>query len=427
MLAKIKKFSRKNSFLTNSSIVFLANITTGIFNYLIIIFASNFLLKEYSLWTAMTSFMTILIAPMTGIITEFVKNTSVLHHKSNQDAFDYYQFVKQKTKFIFTLALIFCVVSILFFWTNPDFVNFTIIGLIICYSLLNINANVNNHFLISTLSFIEYSIAIIVTTLARFLPTILFLVLGFGIFALPFGLLLSATINLFISHFMVRKFQQQNKLDNNKKATNFNIKKQLKAASFNILITFSLMLYFNVGPIISQFFFAEKEKDLFAVIYNFGQIIHFGSIAFLSTLVAYTSRGKSQKIYLSSVFVITLITFSIGTLFYLFSSQLLQILNRSQYLDQVPIVIFYLVFVAFFNIIFVSIQYLIGQSQYKKLIPFSGFVILVIFLSGLCAKGFLPFLGSPLISFINIYIIISIVCAVCLFYQVSSYNQKENN
>ncbi|NJS40894.1 hypothetical protein HC766_00635 [Candidatus Gracilibacteria bacterium] len=367
MLAKTYNLFKTNQFLQSSSVVFSTNLFIGILNYALVVIASRFLVEQYSLWTAITGFMAILLTPMTGIMTEFTKNASKLDKQSHQDAYNYLQFIQSKAKYINyaggLIGLIFG--SLYIFQVTPA--NLTITALIVSYSLFNIIANINNQFQLSTLTISRYAGTMIATNFGRFIPTIIFLNIGLGVFALPLGLLSAALVNISSGSFFIKRFFNQHKLLKNQfKPQDYNLLNQFKAASKNIIILLFVMIFFNISPIISEKFFDLEQKDIFAVLYNFGQIIHFGSIAFMSALVAYAARGKSRKIYYTSIAIVVTMTMSIGAFFFLFGGFLMNLFNRPQYLDQIPLIMHYSVFIAFFNIVFVSVQYLLSHSEYKN-------------------------------------------------------------
>jgi len=425
MISKAYNIFKRNSFLQSSSVVFVMNLLIALFNYALVIIASRLLLEEYSLWTAFTGFMAILLTPMTGIMTEFTKNASKHDKNSHQDSYNYFQFIQSKAKIInYTGAFIGAIFGILFL-TNIVPQNPTIIALIISYSLFNIIANVNNQYQLSTINIKRYAATMISTNLGRFIPTVVFLAIGLGVFALPLGLLSAAFINLSVGSFFINRFSHQHQLSKNTfDPKDYHLLNQFKAATKNIVVLLFVMIFFNFSPIVAERFFEVEQKDLFAVLYNFGQIIHFGSVAFMSALVAYAARGKSNKLYLTSIAIVVTMTMSIGTFFFLFGDFLMNLFNRPQYADQIPLILHYSVFIAFFNIVFVSVQYLLSHSEYKKLTALPIIVTLLIGVSSLSASGYLPILGSPVISFINTNIIFSLISAIYFFWQVQKCNKN---
>ncbi|NJK71541.1 MAG: hypothetical protein HC932_04830 [Thermales bacterium] len=116
---------------------------------------------------------------------------------------------------------------------------------------------------------------------------------------------------------------------------------------------------------------------------------------------------------------------SIGAFFFLFGGFLMNLFNRPQYLDQIPLIMHYSVFIAFFNIVFVSVQYLLSHSEYKKLSALPFIVILLVVFSSFSASGKLPILGSEIISFINTNIIFSLFSAIYFFWQVQKCNNNQ--
>ncbi len=419
MIKKTIKAVSENQFLKSSSIVFSVNMVVGVLNYTLVIFASRFLDDQYSVWAAMTGVMTILLTPMAGLMTEFTKNASKLDKKSNQDSFNYFQYIIKKANRINQAGIVVGVLSVILYFSKIFDSETTILFLIVSYSLFNILANFYNQYLLSTLSVKQYAISIIATAFGRFIPTVFFLYIGAMVFSLPLGLLSSAFLGILVSSFYIKKFSNVKNLEKNIfDPKNYNILNQLKASSKNIIILLFVMTFFNIAPIISQRFFEGSDRDLFAVLYSFGQIIHFGSIAFMSALVAYAARGKDLKIYLTSVGIVGVLTSLIGLMFFLFGEWLLIIFDRTQYLDQIPLILLYSVFIAFFNIVFVSIQYLISHSEYKTLYALP-FIVAALIASLIAASlGKLPFFGTPLVSFINTSIFFSVSSSIYFFVMV---------
>lgn len=397
MIKKTLKAIVQSNFLKSSAIVFIVNLTIGVFNYAIIIVAGRVLLNEFSVWTAMTGLMAIMITPMSGIMTEYTKKVAQLSQTSISDSLEYFSFIKRKLSPLIMLSVAISALAILTHFTFSGNEKIVVILGLVVYMMLNVNTNIRSQYLLGILKVKKYAIVVFATSLARLVPTVVLLYLNFGVLALPLGLIISCVLGIFIGEMYVSRTGEIVSYENLR--NKFSLKKDIISASKNMFALLLILTFFNISPIITEITLNKTQQDLFAVIFNFGQIIHFGALSFMGVLVAYASRGKNLKLYLISVSIVAGVAMIIGLVFAFFGSALFVFLNRPQYATAVNLIVAYSIFVALYNIIFVSIQYLISNNEYRKLLALPFFVMAIIFVNIVTTTNSIVIFGFQILSF----------------------------
>ena len=180
----------------------------------------------------------------------------------------------------------------------------------------------------------------------------------------------------------------------------FRLRPHLLASVKSTAILFCLASFLNLAPILSERTLSVADKDLFAVLFNFGQIIHFGSTAFTQAIVVHAARSTGNKIYYFSIGLMTLLTSLIGSLFYFFGDFMLGLFGKSQYVDSLDLILYYSLFIVFYNVVFISVQYLLSHSKYGLLATLPVFCAILVGASYVAAQG-----TDPLSSFITAQIV----------------------
>jgi O-antigen/teichoic acid export membrane protein len=402
------------AFLKDSTILFAANILNAVFNYGLIIFVSNKLIPgNYSLWMALTGLIAILLTFSTGIMTEFNKTASKVAKKSTYEAFEFYHYFLSKVVKVLTYGLILVPIFAFVLGKTVGNGDYLLLSLLVFNVYLQIILGLNNNFVMALLKIPQFIVLSIVVTVVKFGAAIAFVYLNFEVMALPLGLLVSEIIGLLVGVYFLRKIRLESIKPKYYNAPNYKIFDHLLGMFKTVIFLFFLSLFINVGPIIAENFLDKGDKDILAVLFNFGQIIHFGAVAFLGGLIAHASRTESKKIFYSAFVIVTGLTFGIGFLFTFFGGFMMKLFGRAQYLDQLPLILWYSVFILFYNIVFLCVQYLIIKNNYKPLLilPVAniGLILTLIFFS---RASFL--FGSNVQNFIGISIMFGFISALYL-------------
>lgn len=452
-----------NAFLKSSGIIFVVNIAAAILNYSIPIITRNITEKDFfPSWIALNSTVAITMVVFFALQAEFTKKTSSYAKISEPTAKIYLEFIRRGLLKVFLAALPLSPILIyLVHIVSPSeswLLSITIVGNLFfqAYAVLH------SSFLMGLLNIKEFSINLLLATTSRPVTTTLMLLAGWGLYALPLGYVGFAIIMFAHAWWVISRLKLKDQtpeesqmamkggnetISSNRSSTsqsssradtdqpllplsrgsensyreevqekelttNFSLKQEVFNASKTLFVFFTLAAFLNASAIISERTLSDQDRDLFAVLFTFGQIIHFGAIAFLGAFVAYSAKGRNLKIYLTSVAAVTLITISIGLGFWLFGPMLLWIMNSPEYISQIPIILYFSLFVAFYNVIFVSAQYLISLSDYKTIASLILFlVVLVVILFNPAIIGLEAY---TIFSFISVNLVIALIAATGL-------------
>ncbi|MBC7472167.1 MAG: hypothetical protein H7196_02795 [candidate division SR1 bacterium] len=418
-LPYISSFSHSSkAFLKDSTFLFAANIVNAVFNYGLVIFVSNQLLPgNYSLWTALSGLIAILLTFSTGIMTEFNKSASKIAKKSTFEAFEFYEYFVSKVGRVLLYSLVLVPVFAVLLGKAVGNSDFILLSLLVINVYLQVILGLNNNFVMALLKIPQFIILSIVVTVVKFVGAISFVYLHFEVMSLPLGLLMSEIIGIVVGVYFLKRFKSQAIKPKNYIVTNYKIFDHAFGMLKTVVFLFFLSLFINAGPIIAENFLDKADKDILAVLFNFGQIIHFGAVAFLGGLIAHASRTDNKKIFYSAFVIVTSLSLSIGFLFTFFGGFMMKLFGRAQYTDQLPLILWYSVFILFYNIIFLCTQYLIIKNRYKALIFLPVSNILLILTLIFFSKSTSLF-GSDVQNFIGISIIFGFTSALYLLLSI---------
>ncbi len=367
--------NQSKQFLFSSGVVFIGNIFTAFLNYSLIILVSRYLSGDYSIWTSLTSFLAISSTVSATLTTNLVRQVT-LHQSSNKtnSKSDAQSYLLKYQSFIGRIILNPLVITsflISLGWgVYTANTNWLILTTLLIYQVAGLYVSLQHNYLMGILKVIPFSISGIVSTLVRFGVTFGFLALGFGLWALPLGLMISLGSLWLITYIFVGNYYHHNSLS--RATCNSNLKLNPRSEFVSLLLTmaalFLLSSVLNISPVISQLAsISPASKDLLAILFNFGQIIFFGSTACLGTLVAYTAKKDSKLIFGLACVLVSLFGIGFGVIFSLFGNQLMILFNRANYNWAIPLIIIYAIFVAIYNVIYVAGQYSIAKHHYRLL------------------------------------------------------------
>ncbi len=395
MLLRLVNIYRTSPFLKDSSFLFIFNTLVSsvnfILQYIVLRFFNNN--NEFSLWVSLSGLITVVSTLVAGVSIEIVKNSSQLASEDETLPYVYFNFLITKIRQFCQYTLI---ISPLLAWILEFVINsgsVLLVWLTLVNLILGVYLTQNRNLLLGLLDIFNYNLSNFLITVLRLIFTIGLLIFSTGIFALPLGALISTFLGYILVEFMLnhKKLKLEKKIDY-QNTKNFSLNKILKEFTQTGIVLFGGALFLQLSAISAGRLLLDKtDKDVFTLLVFFGQIIYFGSISFLSGLVAHATRSKNHKIYLFSIFGVSSIAIIFGSVIWLLGNFILAVLGQAEFSEAIPLIIMYSVFVGLYNIIYVSLQYLVAKNL--SLIGMWVFVFLGIFilLLSIFSLGYLDF------------------------------------
>ena len=384
MFQKLKKKLVLSEFAGSAAILFVSNITVAVFNYSIVILAGRILGNNYSLWTALNSIITILMTINIGLYSNIMRTVARLYKQKDYEGiikyYAWYRKVLGQLVFVGLMLSPFLAYLINFGVSGASLI---VSELIVVFVFLNILLGVQQNFLIGTLQNKTFAISMVIANFMRLLATGIILTTRHDLGALPLGLIASTIMVELISNY----FWQKRKIELTAQITNLdtstfviNSTIEVRGSIITIISMVLLSSLLNINPILIQNSnFSNTDKDLMAVLFNFGQIIHFASIAGLTGLIAYCANSTNKRIYLLAIGLATSVTAGVCVAFFVLGKYIFEVFGRAQYASQINWIFLYAIFIAAYNIIYVSIQYLIAQRQFIQIwIALFGLTLIVL-------------------------------------------------
>ncbi|GAB4149454.1 MAG: hypothetical protein OHK0017_13520 [Patescibacteria group bacterium] len=299
---------------------------------------------------------------------------------------------------------------------------------IVILLLLTLLLGINNNFLLGLLKIREYSIVNLTLLFFRISATIILLIAGFQVTALPIGSIFAFSIGLILSYQLIKSIATKTKInaikeiDDSQLSANVNLDwKDLMEVSKALGYMLFLSLLLNSDTVLSRTLLTSNENETYGIISIFGQIAHFGPISFSTALIPFAVKQKNNNIYLVSVGIVLFLSGLVWLVFLTAGNLLLDALNVADTSTILPKILFYSVFITFYNLIFVSTNYLIGRGVYNILKYL--FILLGIYLTTLVTIGSGLFNQlnsdfSKVNGFIGVNILFSSFIAVGLFFYI---------
>jgi hypothetical protein len=412
-----------SQFLQASSIIFVVNLLVAAVNYSVPILVRNLTDKDFfPSWIALNSTVAITLVVYTALQTEFTKRVSFNHtHYGIQSAQDYLEFMKSGLTKIFWLSIPFWPGLVWLINLASPVNNWWLAVVVLANLFFQGYAVLHSSYLLGLLRVWDFCLGLILATLARPVATTIMLLLGWQLYALPLGYVVFALILLGHSIWVIRRLprdllSQEYQSDYAPATTNFRLTTEFWGLARTVLCFFTLSAMFNLVAIVGERVLASQDRYLLAVLFTFGQIIHYGAIAFLGAFVAYSAKSKSLKIYLTSVTAVALITLGIAGGFWLFGPWLLALMKSLEYISQMHMILYFALFVGLYNIIYVSTQYLISRNDYFLF----GWLVVAVGLQILLLTNshWIGLTGLNLFQFISINLAIAALVMLALVVRV---------
>ena len=388
MFKKIWNNLWNSSFVRSNGVLFIANILNGLINFGIIFFAEAKLTKaNFSLWVAISGVLAVFQGPISGLSTHLVRKIANLDHINQSVLTSYYnQFKALMIKVFVVLVVLSPALGYLInyiFNYNDLFSSWLIIAFISFQLLLSTNQQI----LLGRLKIWRYVASLLSYGFIRLLLTVGLVLIGFGVPTLPFAMFIAAVIAFVIGEWLAKPV-----LDEIKSEHGYNIQpiQEFKSTFWTGLVLQLLLIFMNLGVLTGTNFLDKDSLYIYSLVYSFGQIVHFGAASSLGSFISHSARKHDKGLYLYTLNIMMGISLLISTFVIAaigFGKPLLAHLGKIVFYDNLKYIALFLVFITFYNAIYVTIQYLLSRSAFKK----AGVLVIYVFLqfSGLYIFNFL--------------------------------------
>lgn len=365
-----------SSFLQSAGLIFISNILVAIFNYTIVAVASRKLIDSYSLWTALSGLIAILSTPANGVYTSVTRTSASLSktglsNQSLSQVKSYFWAYQKKVMSYWKIAIVLLPFLAYLLVVVISGISYWIALLTISYLMLSVYFGIHHNVLLGLLKIREYALTNTISACIRLVVAVSLILMGGQIWALPIGLMINSIAIYFLGSYFLKQVYLTFAVRTTGTTSTLiiDLQEEIISIFFTTGGIFLLNTLLYIGTItVQNSSLSIESKDILAIFFNFGQIIHFGSIAALGALVAQAAHTNSKKIYFVSLSMTLGATVVITGGFYLGGSTILNLFGRPQYTWLIGFIPLYAVFICLYNIIYVSVQYLIAQHSYRPIL-----------------------------------------------------------
>jgi hypothetical protein len=414
----------KISFASSTFITMIANLFVASCNYIIIYYVAKTVFDIYPTWLATVGLLGTLGTLGNGLFLNLIRKIGLISDKSLIEKVNFgIKYEKKVLGYWLWIILLIPTFGILSLFIIPN-VNIYFGFILSSYIFTNFYFGLRQNTMLGSLMIKEYAIANSFSTFLRLVSTIGFISIGIGIWSLPLGLIINVISYHLISKFFTHKYYKPNI----EKFTDTDIKQNLNNTKKIILTTVYLFLLSSLLNlptifILNKDLFSILEISQFALIYTFGQIIHFASISGLDSLIAYTANKNTIKYYFKALKVASCITIIIGLCIIIFKELVLISIGRSNLLDNNYHLLIYFFCILLYNSIYISTMYLIAKNKFKLILSL-GISILLFTLAN-SFKVYNQFSNDTLGVFLITIAILSLFNFIWLF--LSILNSSKTN
>lgn len=395
-------------FIRSSLLFSIVNLLSAGVAYVIIVFVSRRGDELFNNWNALNGVLTIFLTFTAGFSLYYAKTLSRIAKDHPEHTASY---LRGSEKYLHNLALRFGWIILLVllglaaalkFLTWPQAI---IIGVNIYLELWSI---LYRMYFLGRLEYNKAMILTLVAAVARFVCIITFLSLSFGIDSLVIGSLLGSGLSILIGKLYTTNIDEV-PTTQPEFTIPLDFLNSLKASG--ALIAASVLL--QIGQVATQGLITTNDSVILgtvAILNTFTSILFYGASAFLSLFVVNATRSESRTIYHKTLGVVTAVTLlGIGAISIIWHPAL-TLLKKDAYQGLLPQFLLFSVFMIFYNLFFVSIQYLISQYKYRTILIIGGLVLLTSTI--LVANAVLKFTHD---NYILYYSLIQIVMTAIIF------------
>lgn len=364
MIQKLKNII-KTDFIKSSSLVFIVNNFNNVLSYVLIVIVIFYLKDDFGQWASITGILAVLAVPMSSFITMITRQVSVISEDQNANLRSFYQKIINSIRsiWLYILLAVFALYILILSILKIDSLIFA--AIIIISVLTTLLSSIHQNFLLGLMAIPKYATTNIYNSIVKFGSTIGLLFLNFGVLSLPLGIIFSSLSSFVLARIYLKKyFKDSDILPISKYDTDSIYAENLKKMWVSMYYFMFLALLINVDIILSRTFLTQEQNNQYGIISTFGQIAHFGPISFASILVPYTSRNNHKDFLKISLISVTFLSFVVGLGFALFGNLILSSFNKSAYLSLLPLIALYSIFILFYNVCFVTVNYLISRQNY---------------------------------------------------------------
>lgn len=385
MFKEIWKKLWNNNFIRSNGILFIANIINGTINFGIIFFAEAKLSKSnFALWVAISGVLAVFQGPISGLSTHLVRKIANLDHDNQKVLSSYYS---QFKVLIFKIFGILLILSPALGWLVNNIFNYQDLyssWLVMAYISFQLLLSLNQQILLGRLKIWRYVTSLLTYGFTRLTLTVGLVLVGFGVPTLPLAMLLAAILAFTLGEILTKpvlseideKFKDQ---DSAEKKYELKPWQELHSTFWTGSVLQLLLIFMNLGVLTGKSFLDTDSLYSYSLAYSFGQIVHFGASSALGTFVANSARKHDKKLYLKTLGVmmgLSLVISAFVVSAIAFGRPILEYFNKLTYFDNLKYIALFLIFTIFYNAIYVTIQYLLSRSAFKKSGVLAIFVLL---------------------------------------------------
>jgi len=285
-------------------------------------------------------------------------------------------------KIIFQLSIVLSIIVLLIspllsIFLHVSISEVVIISPVVFFSLVTIT---NQSLLQGVLRFWGNVGPNIVSSAAKLIFGIIFVLIGWNVFGAVFGVFFGAALSYLYSLYLAKKF-----LNAIKPSGKFDFKKFIKYSFPVLIFSFAFTSFFTSDLILVKHFFKSIDAGIYATLSILGKIIYFAAAPVAGVMFPMVagrhSRGEKYfKLLIISLLVTVFISLGIVATYALFPSLIISMFTKGNNLIPVNELTWMGLFICFYTIAFFMMNFFLSIDEVKLVVIPLAFAILQILL-----------------------------------------------
>jgi len=372
-----------NPLLAGSAVLFIGNMIANVANYLYHLLMGRMLgPSDYGILESLISLLYLMEIPLMTLSVVVVKYVSQFKGEERYKAIGklYHKLNSQLMLFgILGLICFFLFIPLLAKILRLDnYLWLVMIGLVV---FVTIFSGINRSVLQGLSKFFELSLSGVIECLGKLFLSIVFLVIGLKVSGALGAMLIAGVLGYLLSKYFVKDKVKKFDL-----SENLGRRTMIKYSLPIFVSMLSLTSLFSTDIILARYYLTGFDAGLYSALAVLGKIIFFisGPIGMVMFPLISEYKAKEQnyrKIFLQSLGIVALVSAGMSIIYFIAPNFIVSMLYGTDYLKAASSLGLFAVFLSFFSIVSLFVNYYISINKYKLiLLTFPAAILQVVFI-----------------------------------------------
>lgn len=393
----------KHPLFSGSAIMFTGNMGSNVINYVYHLIMGRLLGPiGYGVLASLYS-----VLYMVSIIPSSASVSIVKFISSSKDE-EVYSVYEAIRKFIFKLAIVLAVLTLIVFPLVSKFLHIESLGsvfLITPILFISLITLVNQSTSQGLLKFSGSVIPSLISSLSKLVIGVGLILIGWSVFGAMFAILIGALLAYFYSQKFIKKHIKQTEIKI------INLKPFFKYSGPVLLQSLAFTSIFTIDVLLVKHFLDPFSAGIYAAISTLGKIIFFATSPVTTTMFPVISKRKTLnqgylKVFFASILITASIAVVITLVYWLFPNIAIGLLYGKEYLSAKTDLVWMGIFMLFYTLSNLLVNFFLSIGKVR--------IVIVPLIAALVQAGIIWFYHNSITQVIFISLFVTLAMFICL-------------